>query len=187
MKEAEERVSRNGSLTPLQEQKLALEKALKVAKSVQTPRSVAGVCLKVPEEGGATTRTGSSAAGSVPARDGPAGGSGKQNSHLERENSKLQLRIAELEMRHAELRGGNAGASGDNDLAYEIFKQFATKYPAEQRMTREEFKLAVESTGDIAQGTIDDLFNDMDTNRDNFIDPDEWKVEIMRRVSFPTH
>ena len=187
MKEAEERVGGNGSLTSLQEQKLALEKALKVAKSVQTPRSVVAARQKVPEERGATTRTGSSAVGAVPARDGPADGSGQQNARLERENSKLQMRIAELEMRQAELRGGDAGASGDKDLAYEIFQQFATEYPAERKMTREEFKLAVECTGDIAEGNIDDLFDDMDTNHDNYIDPDEWKVETMRLVSWPNH
>jgi hypothetical protein len=188
MKEAEELIGGNGSPNPLQEQKLALEKALKVAKSVQTPRSVvAGARHKLPEERGATTRTGSSDVGAAPARDGPADGSGQQNARLECENSKLQMRIAELERKEAELRGGDAGASGDKDLAYEIFQQFATKYSAERKMTREEFKLAVESTGDIAEGNIDDLFDDMDTNHDNFIDPDEWKVETMRRVSLPNH
>ena len=64
------------------------------------------------------------------------------------------------------------GAAQDTrDLASEIFQQFASERSA-KKMTSEEFKLAVESNANLIEGTLDDLFNDMDTNHDDFIDPD---------------
>ena len=50
-------------------------------------------------------------------------------------------------------------------------------------MTSEEFKLAVESNANLIEGTLDDLFNDMDTNHDDFINPDECKVGTIPQVS----
>jgi len=166
----------NGSFKPLQEQKLVLEKALKVAKSILSPRSGDATHHKTQDY---EVTTGSSAGSAVPARDGPVIRSSDQKADLEHEISKLRKRISELEKQ----TGSTGDAAQDTrDLAYEIFRQFAVEHSA-KKMTREEFKLAVESHAKLIEGTLDDLFNDMDTNRDNFIDPDEWKVGTIRQVS----
>lgn len=170
MEERSETVEWGSSLTPLQEQKLALKKALKFANSISTPRSRnAPTHQKV----GAAT-TGISAGCAVAAREGSTNGLIEQSANLEHENSRLHMRIAELE----KLAESTGRAVADTaDLADKIFQEFVDENSTGQKMTRNDFKRAVMDLGGTLVGaTLDDLFNDMDTNGDNFIDPDEWRV-----------
>ena len=93
----------NGSFRPLQEQKLVLEKALKVAKSILSPRSGDATHHKPQDE---EVTTGSSAGSAVPARNGPVTRSSEQNADLEPEISKLRERISELEKQTGSTGGG---------------------------------------------------------------------------------